>query len=222
LKVVVEACVESVDEALAAERGGADRLELCDNMAVGGTTPDADLIARVKRLVRIPVAVMIRPRDGSFVFMADEVAAMRRDIAMARARGADMLVIGVLGPDGTVDADVTRELVALAAGTPVTFHKAFDRIADQLPALDRLIDAGVSRLLTSGGAASAVEGVESLAALVKRAGGRIAIMAGGKVRGHNALEIVERTAVAEVHARCNLDPARIGDIVAALEKNSLA
>jgi copper homeostasis protein len=216
LTIVVEACVESVDEALTAERGGADRLELCDNMAAGGTTPDASVIDDVKRRVGIPVAVMIRPRGGSFVFNLTETEKMRRDIAMARAHGADMLVIGVLAGDHTVEADVTRELVELAAGTPVTFHKAFDRIVDQPGALDVLIDAGVSRVLTSGGAPTALEGAESIAALVQRAAGRITIMAGGKVRGHNARQIVERTAVIEVHARCNLESSRIGDIVAAL------
>ncbi len=216
MKILVEACVETLEESLAAARGGADRLELCDNMAVGGTTPSAALIAEVKRSVSIPVSVMIRPRGGRFVFNRVEIDAMQRDIDMALEAGADMLVIGVLDPSRRVEVNVTRELVARAKGTPVTFHKAFDEIPDQRRALEALIDVGVSRLLTSGGAPTALEGTDALATLIEQASGRAVIMAGGTVRGHNVRQIVERGGVTEVHARCNLDPARISDIVAAL------
>lgn len=214
--VLVEACVESLEEALTAERAGADRLELCDNLAVGGTTPRSALLAAVKQQVRIPVAVMVRPRGGSFVFSRVEVDSMYRDIAMAQSLGADALVIGVLDAAGRVDAGLTRSLVARAKGIPVTFHRAFDEVTNQRAALDALIGAGVSRVLTSGGAATAIEGADALAELVRRAAGRIRIMAGGKVRGVNVRELVTRSGVEEVHARSELDESRIRDIIKAL------
>jgi copper homeostasis protein len=213
---LVEACVGSLAEALAAEQGGANRLELCDRLDVGGTTPRAGLIDEVKRRVGIPVSVMIRPRGGTFVHTAAELDQMRRDIDMARAHGADMLVIGVLDERGHVDAAHTRELVARASETPVTFHRAFDEIRDQAPALEALVAAGVSRVLTGGGSASAIENVGQLTQLVTQAAGRIAIMAGGTVRGHNVRAIVDQSGVREVHARSETDPRRIADIVTAL------
>jgi copper homeostasis protein len=211
---LIEACVGSVAEAIAAVSGGADRLELCDRLDVGGTTPSPELIDDVKRLVRIPVSVMIRPRGGSFVHNAAEVEAMRRDLEMARAHGADMLVVGVLDDRGAVNVPVVRDLVDRAGSTPVTFHRAFDEIGDQAVALETLIDAGIARILTGGGPRSAIEGVGRLSELVGQAQGRIAIMAGGSVRGHNVRAIVDGAGVHEVHARCERDPSRISDIVA--------
>ena len=215
-RVLVEACVGSVDEALAAEQGGADRLELCDNLDVGGTTPNHVLISEVKRRVRIPVAMMVRPRGGSFVFSAAELDTMRRDLDLVRSLGADAIVIGLLDRTGRVDVETTRALVECAAGTPVTFHRAFDEANDQPAALDALIDARVSRVLTGGGPSTALAGADSLRALVERADGRISIMAGGTVRAENVGEVVQRSGVREVHARCERDPRRIRDIVATL------
>jgi copper homeostasis protein len=214
---LVEACVESLAESLAAAQGGANRLELCDRLDVGGTTPSAALIDEVKRHVRIPVSVMIRPRGGSFVHTAAELDEMRRGIDMALSHGADMLVIGVLGERGDVDAVHTRELVDRAGATPVTFHRAFDEVRDQSAALETLVGAGVARVLTGGGAGRAIDHVDQLSRLVAQSAGRIAIMAGGKVRGDNARAIVEQSHVAEVHARCERDPARIREIVDVLK-----
>jgi copper homeostasis protein len=216
--VLVEACVESLEEALAAERGGARRLELCANMDVGGTTPGAELFRAVRAQVQIPIAMMIRPRGGSFVYSNAEWEAMRRDLDLAVELGADVAVIGVLTDDGHVHSAHTRELVARAGSMPVTFHKAFDVVEDQERDLEALIDAGVARVLTSGGADTAIEGADALSRLVERAAGRIAIMPGGKVRGNNVREIVERTGVREVHARCNTDPLRIREIASAVER----
>jgi copper homeostasis protein len=215
-RVLIEACVESLDESLAAERGGADRLELCANMYVGGTTPSAELFTTVRATIALPIAMMVRPRGGTFVYSREELASMRDDVDRARDLGADVIVLGVLDRAGSVDAKHTRELVARAGETPVTFHKAFDEIDDQLRALDVLTDCGVTRVLTSGGQPAAIDGAGQLARLVDHADGRISIMAGGKVRGANARELVARTAVKEVHARCNTDPFRIADIAAAL------
>jgi copper homeostasis protein len=216
VSILVEACVGSLDEALAAERGGAHRLELCDNLAVGGTTPSAELIDSVHERVGIPIMVMIRPRGGSFVYSASELDQMRRDLDMALARKADGVVLGILDAHGRVDVARIGELVARASGTPVTFHKAFDVIPDQLAALDALIACGVSRVLTSGGALTATEGEPAIATLVERSRGRIVIMGGGKVRGSNVRAIVDRTAVREVHARSGHDEAQIRAIVEAL------
>ena len=216
MTVVIEACVESLDAALAAERGGADRLELCANLDVGGTTPSAELITQVKSSVAIPVFVMIRPRAGSFVYTSAERDAMRCEIESARRLGADGIVLGLLDELRRVDIDGAREVLEDAHGLPVTFHKAFDEIHDQLVALDVLVELGVQRVLTSGGATSALAGAEAITHLFARAAGRITIMAGGSVRAHNAREIIERTGVRELHARCELDPARIATIRAAV------
>jgi copper homeostasis protein len=215
---LVEACVGSLEEALAAEQGGADRLELCAELDVGGTTPPLALIDEVKRRVRIPVSVMIRPRGGAFQYTSAEIDHMRRDIDDARAHGADMLVIGVLDDRRRVDEPCTRDLIDRAGSTPVTFHRAFDEIDDQAAALETLVDARIARVLTGGGPRSAFEGVGRLAQLVEQARNRIVIMAGGTVRGHNARAIVDQTGVREVHARSENDPQRIRDIVDALRR----
>jgi copper homeostasis protein len=214
--ILIEACVGSVEEALAAEQGGAHRLELCDRLDVGGTTPSPEVLDEVKRRVRIPVSVMIRPRGGTFVHTPDEVEQMGCEIGTARAHGADMLVIGVLDDEGLVHATAVRRLVARAGSTPVTFHRAFDEIIDQASALESLIDAGISRVLTGGGPHAAVDGIGRLDQLVQQSAGRVTIMAGGAVRGHNVRTIVDRAGVTEVHARCERDPRRISDIVGAL------
>jgi copper homeostasis protein len=214
--VLIEACVESVDESLAAQSGGADRLELCSNMDVGGTTPSDELFVAVRAKVALPIAMMVRPRGGVFVFSRDDLASMRDDVDRARELGADVIVSGVLDRAGVVDAKHTRELVTRAGDTPVTFHKAFDEIDDQLMALDVLIDCGVARVLTSGGQAAAIDGADQLARLVDHAAGRIVVMAGGKVRAANARALVTRSRVQEIHARCNTDSHRISDIVTAL------
>lgn len=199
--VLVEACVDSVASALAAERGGARRLELCDNLFDGGTTPSAGMISAVKAAVQIPVFVIVRPRGGGFVYTHDEMGVMRLDIEAARMLGADGVVVGVLTRDAKVDAEQLRTLVAAAGELPVTFHRAFDLTQDRDQALETLMHAHVRRVLTSGGAPSALEGVEAIGALVKRAAGQIDVMAGGGVREETVQEIVHRSGVREVHVR---------------------
>jgi copper homeostasis protein len=199
--VLIEAVVETAGAAVAAERGGAGRLELCAQLEVGGTTPDEVTIARVVKAVAIPVFVMIRPRGGSFVHSGEEIEAMNRGIAVAAANGASGIVLGVLRPDNRVDVERTRALVQNAYGLPVTFHRAIDETPDLLEAIESLIDAGVSRVLTSGGAATAAEGVELLASLVDRAGSRLTVMPGGGIRAHNARALIERTRAREIHTR---------------------
>lgn len=210
--ILVEAAVETLESALAAERSGANRIELCANLGVGGTTPDAGLIAAVAEQMRIPVFVMIRPRAGEFVYSDDDIDAMSRDIELTVDLGITGIVTGALTPNGHLAVRHTRTLLNAAAGLPVTFHRAFDVVPDPLSALEQLIDLGVSRVLTSGGAATAAEGADSIAALVDQTRGRIAVIAGGGIREHNARDVIARTGVGEIHTRF-IDEASLRGLV---------
>jgi copper homeostasis protein len=213
--ILVEAAVETLDSALAAERAGADRIELCDNLRDGGTTPGAGLIAAVAERSRLPVFVLIRPRPGDFVYSDNEFGRMIRDIELAGAMGIAGIVTGALTSDGRVDVERTRTLVKMAAGFPVTFHRAIDSAVDLPAALEEAIEAGASRVLTSGGAATAVEGVDVITALLDQACERITIIAGGGIREHNVRDLIARTGVREVHARLIDEPQmrRLVDVV---------
>ena len=199
--MLVEACVDSVESAVAAERGGAGRLELCDNMCDAGTTPSAGMIAAVKAAVQIPVVVIVRPRGGDFVYSPSEVDVMMRDIDIATQLGADGIAIGALTRQATIDEERTRAMRDAANGLAVTFHRAFDLVSDQERALEALVAAEVTRVLTSGGAQTAREGADAIAGLVRQSNDRIAIMAGGGIREANVAELVWRTGVREVHVR---------------------
>ena len=199
--VLVEACVDSVASSIAAERGGARRLELCDALFDGGTTPSAGMIAACKDAVSIPVFVIIRPRGGGFVYSDTELDVIRRDIVAARGLGADGVVIGPLGVNGAVHEGHVRALVDAAGDMPVTFHRAFDFVPDLDAALETLIACGVVRVLSSGGATTAREGAAKLASLVAQAGARMTVMAGGSVREDHVRELVDATGVREVHVR---------------------
>jgi copper homeostasis protein len=199
--VLIEACLDSVPSALAAQAGGAGRIELCDNLVEGGTTPSAGTLELCKARLSIPVFVMIRPRGGEFLYSDVEFEVMRRDIAHARALGADGVVLGLLTPDGRVDVERTRALVEAARPLPVTFHRAIDVARDADEALDALIGLGVERVLTSGQAPTAAEGADVIARLVRRAAGRIGILPGCGLDETNVSELVARTGVREVHVR---------------------
>jgi len=210
--ILVEAAVESLESALAAERGGADRIELCANLNDGGTTPGVGLIAAVVEGTKLPVFVLVRPHGGGFVYSDDEINTMTSDITLAGPMGIAGIVTGALTSDSRIEAEQTRILMKAAAGLPVTFHRAFDVVAKPLGALEQLIDLGVSRVLTSGGATTAPEGADAIAALVDRSRGRIAIIAGGGIREHNALDVIARTGVREIHTRL-IDEARMRALV---------
>lgn len=199
--ILVEACVDSVASSLGAERGGADRLELCEALFEGGKTPNPGLIAQCREAVSIPIFVMIRPRGGGFVYSDEERDVMLRDIAVARELGADGIVTGALSHDGTIDIDLVKDLVDAANDLPVTFHRAFDFTPDLAAALDSLADAGIARVLTSGGAATAAEGATVLADLVRGAGSRIIVLAGGGIRETNVRDLISVSGVREVHRR---------------------
>ncbi|MEO8622386.1 MAG: copper homeostasis protein CutC [bacterium] len=203
MSILVEACVDAIDAALEAERGGAGRVELCGELLQGGVTPSAGLIAAVWERVDIPVFVLIRPRAGDFLYDANELDVMLRDVEMARSLDADGVVIGALTPQGDIDVDTVRKLVDAAGDMPVTFHRAFDFARDQQAALDALIALGVTRVLTSGGAATALEGAPVLARLVEQAGKKIIILAGGSISAENVEEVVRVSGVREVHVRAS-------------------
>jgi copper homeostasis protein len=156
--VLIEACVDAIDAALEAASGGAGRLELCGELLQGGVTPSAGLIGAVRDRVKIPLFVLIRPRTGDFLYSADERDVMLRDVALAKALGADGVVIGALAANGDVDIATTRALLDAARPMQVTFHRAFDFARDQDVATEALLNLGVDRVLTSGGAPSALEG----------------------------------------------------------------
>ena len=198
---MLEACVDSVESALSAQAGGADRVELCDNLLEGGTTPSAGLIALCCRRLRIPVHVLIRPRGGDFVYSDLELDVMQRDVGVAKEHGAAGVVTGALLPDGSIDLQRMRALIAAARPLAVTFHRAFDFTRDPDLALDHLIALGVDRLLTSGQATTAIDGTGILARLVRRAAGRIAIAVGGGVSEDNILAVLEQTGAPEFHVR---------------------
>jgi copper homeostasis protein len=196
----LEVCVTSVESAVAAERGGAARVELCSDLLEGGVTPSAGLIARVRERIGIGLQVLIRPRGGDFCCTDQEFAVLEHDVRTARQLGADGVVLGLLHPDGEVDGERTRRLVELARPGNVTFHRAFDMARDHLRALEDVIATGADRLLTSGGERTAELGAETIARLVQAAAGRLVVMAGGGIRTHNVRRLIERTSVAEVHA----------------------
>ncbi len=200
-EVLIEACVDALDAALEAERGGADRLELCGELLQGGVTPSAGLIGAVWERVEIPVSVLVRPRTGDFLYTEDELDVMRRDIATARALDVDGVVIGALTREGDVDVAAVSQLVDAAGPLAVTFHRAFDFARDLPLALETLIELGVDRVLTSGGAASALAGAAPLAELVRQAGSRITVLAGGGITAANVADVVRRSGAQEVHLR---------------------
>ena len=212
MNVLVEAAVDSFDDALAAVDGGADRLELCGNLTLGGITPERELIAEVMATVNIPVLAMIRPRGGSFVYSSREIDRMKRDIDIALKLGVAGVVLGALDAEHHVEMEQTRMLAELAGAEQVTFHRAFDRTPDPIATADALMELGIGRVLTSGAAGTALEGANTLAALVAHAGDRLVIVAGGGVRANTVREIVERSAVTEVHARCEGSAPRIAAI----------
>lgn len=195
----LEICTDSVAGVLAAESGGADRAELCSNLGEGGTTPSLGLLRQARRATSLPIAVLVRPRSGDFVYDEAERAILRDDVRAAKMEGADIIVTGALTPDGTIDRAATARLVEAARPLPVTFHRAFDLTRDPAEALDVLLELGIERVLTSGQAPSALEGAEVLAKLVRQAGDRLIVLAGGGVRAHNVAELVKRTGVREVH-----------------------
>jgi copper homeostasis protein len=207
--ITFEVCANSVTSAIAAQQGGAVRVELCDTLREGGTTPSYAQIALSRKYLNISLYVLIRPRTGDFVYTDLEFEVIKHDLQTCIDLGCDGVGIGILNPDGTIDKPRCLELVqmAKAAGLGVTFHRAFDMCADYFTALEDCIEIGIDRILTSGGKSTAMEGANTLARLVSLAMGRIIIMPGGGVSENNVAGLVKYTGASEFHAsaRVRLD-----------------
>lgn len=197
---LLEIAAGCIDSALAAQAGGADRIELCANLGEGGTTPSHGTLAVARDRLRIPLYALVRPRAGDFLYGDAELETMHRDIEACVRLGCDGVVLGVLDADAGVDQAACRSLIATAGNLGVTFHRAFDAARDQSAALESIITLGCERVLTSGGRASAPEGADAIAALVRQAGGRIRIMAGGGITAANLAGLATRSGAHEFHA----------------------
>lgn len=199
-KNTLEICCYSAESAQAAEKAGANRIELCDNYGEGGTTPSFATVQWVVENLSIPVNVIVRPRGGDFLYTAVEYDIIKRDVEQLKKMKVNGIVIGFLNPDGSIDAKRTQEIVALAHPMEVCFHRAFDVCRDPFEALAQLKALGVKRILTSGTKASAPEGTELLAELVKEAGNDISIMPGGGINSGNIAQLKRETKATEFHA----------------------
>lgn len=197
--MLIEIAVFSLESAIIAFNAGAHRIELCSAPAEGGLTPSAATMRLVRKYVKIPIHMMIRPREGDFCYSEKEFEAMLLDVAAAKMVGMEGIVAGVLNPDGTVDEKRMALLVDAAHPMNVTFHRAFDMVKDQDAALEAIVYAGCARILTSGGKQTAPEGIEKLAELVKKAGDRISIMPGSGVNLNNIKNITDSTGAKEIH-----------------------
>ncbi|MFC3814790.1 copper homeostasis protein CutC [Lysobacter sp. GCM10012299] len=201
---LLEIAANSLASALAAQEGGADRVELCENLGDGGCTPSYGTVAMTRDRLQIPLYVLIRPRAGDFLYDAIERDVMLRDIESCVRLGCDGVVIGALAPDGSVDEAVCRELMAAAGNLGVTFHRAFDVARDQKLALEAVIGLGCERVLTSGAHSSAPEGADTIAALMRQADGRIRVMAGAGITEDNLAALVARSGADEFHASAKM------------------
>ena len=198
-KNIIEVCAASVQSALNAQKAGAHRVELCGGLEIGGITPSSATIIQTKALLDIDVFVLIRPRGGDFCYSVLEIETIKEDIIFCKENKIDGVVIGMLEKDGTVNLPQLKELVELAAPMQVTFHRAFDRAADPLLALEKIIDAGAHRILTSGQKATAYEGRFLLKELVKKSNNRITILAGAGINRQNILNIARVSKTNEFH-----------------------
>jgi copper homeostasis protein len=198
--IVLEVCVESIDYAVAAERGGANRIELCSDLASDGITPSAGLMETARHHTHLPIHVLVRPRAGDFLYSDAEFEVMERDIRTAKNLGMNGIVLGLLDQKQLIDVQRTRRLVDLARPLPVTFHRAFDLCQDWNSALAAVIKTGASRILTSGGEGSVTDNLPRLADIVEGAGERIAVMPGGGVRVSNVQKILRTTDAREIHS----------------------
>lgn len=200
MEYFLESCCTDVEQIRRAQEAGARRIELCENLAVGGVTPAAELLKAAISVAKVPVNVLVRPRGGDFVFSAAEADTMLRDIELCREAGAAAVVIGALDSRGDVDMPLMRRLCDAASGMSVTFHRAFDVCADPLAAFEDVLALGCDRLLTSGHESDAFKGRFFIAELVERAAGRIIVMPGCGVRRSNIARIAADTGAVEFHA----------------------
>ncbi len=200
----IEICCGSIQSAANAKAGGAVRIELCQGLVEGGTTPSPATINYAVKELGLKVFVLVRPRGGDFCYNELEIKTMEQDVEFCKQAGVAGIVVGFLHTDGSIDTELTRRFVKLAAPLPVTFHRAFDRCTDPLRALEEVIDCGCARILTSGCKPTAMEGADVLQQLVQQANGRIKILAGSGVTSENAAELRQKTGAPEIHGSCKI------------------
>jgi copper homeostasis protein len=198
-KIVIEVCATSLDSAIAAEQGGAKRIELCDNIIEGGTTPSSGTILLARKYLKIDLFILIRPRGGDFLYNDIEFELMKADIIMAKKLKADGVVIGILDKNGFVDMKRTEELINLARPMGVTFHRAFDMSADPFKVLDQLIELKIDRLLTSGQKNKAIQGAPLINKLITKSNNKIEIMPGSGINVDNFIELAQKTGAKNFH-----------------------
>lgn len=198
-RVLLEICCGSIDDAIESQAGGADRVELCSALFLGGLTPSIGTILESKARVTIPVMVMIRPRAGGFCYSEAEMASMERDAGLAIAHDADGLVFGILRPDGTVDVERCRRILKRVSNRQAVFHRAFDVTPDPFVALDQIVDLGFTRILTSGQQDSALDALPFIQRLIDYAGDRIEILPGGGISPASIPQVVRETGCRQVH-----------------------
>ena len=186
--MLIEICASTYQSAINAQKGGAHRIELCENLKVGGVTPSYALIKQVVAELNIPINVLIRPRGGDFVYSDDEFNRMLSDIEDSKSISYNGIVSGVLNPDNTIDIERTRQLIEASKPKSFTFHRAFDETSDPIGSLKMLMELGVERILTSGQATTAIEGLKTLKKLHKKANEEVTILVGGGVRSSNVLQ----------------------------------
>ena len=218
-QIKLEVCCGDMQSVLAAKEGGADRIELCQALEVDGLTPSAEMMAEAIGL-GIPVQVLIRPREGDFVYDEAEVETMLKEIRLAKRLGANGVVIGALKSDGSIDEETIRCLVSEATGLSITFHRAFDVCSQPAEALEQIVSLGCHRLLTSGQAPSAEQGIPLIKRLVEQSGGRLIIMPGAGVNQENARRILSETGAHEIHGSLRRNGSTDSELVRAV-KNSL-
>jgi copper homeostasis protein len=199
-KLIIEIATSDFSSSKAAANGGADRIELCDNLAEGGTTQSKSIIKYCREKLAIQIFPIIRPRGGDFLYTDEEFIIMKEDIKTCKELGCDGVVIGILKTDGSIDVERSARLVEIAYPMEVTFHRAFDRCRDPFEALEQLIGMGCNRILTSGQKPTAIEGMELISKLVKAADERIIIMPGSGVRKENIAQLAEQTGTTELHS----------------------
>jgi copper homeostasis protein len=197
--MLLECCVNSAVSAIEAQTGGADRVELCENMPEGGCTPSAGAIRLARERLHIGLFIMIRPRGADFFYNEEEFAIMKQDIQMAKELGADSVVFGILNPDGTIDRDRMQQLADLSRPMGITCHRAFDMTRNPFEALETLASLGIDRILTSGQSDSAIQGAPLIRELIKTAAGRIIIMPGHGIKEVNLEDAIQATGAKEFH-----------------------
>ena len=187
--IQIEICLNGIESAIAAQAGGANRVELCDNLMEGGTSPSLGMVEAVQDAIDIGIMAMVRPRGGDFLYSNNEFEVMRRNVKLMQRANVTGVVFGMLNPNGTIDVERTRELIDLAGPLQVTFHRAFDMSRDPFEALDALLACGVHRILTSGQAPTALEGLDLITQLQKRAGEACIILPAVNITAENAHHI---------------------------------